>query len=41
VAVIPGQPFEADEHVRISFACSLEDLSRAADRIEEALARLA
>jgi aspartate aminotransferase len=34
VAVVPGAAFGADEHVRISFACSRETL-------DEGLARMA
>ena len=40
VALVPGAAFQADEHVRISFACSMDDLERGADRIQEALGRL-
>jgi aspartate aminotransferase len=41
VAGIPGAAFHADGHQRFSFATSLEELEKAADRIEEALTTLA
>lgn len=37
VAVVPGEAFGADEHVRISFACSIEDLQKGLERIRRAL----
>jgi aspartate aminotransferase len=37
VAVVPGIAFGADDHVRISFACSRQDLEIGMDRIEVAL----
>lgn len=37
VAVVPGVAFGADEHVRISFACSRETLSRGLERMAAAL----
>ena len=37
VAVVPGAAFGAEGHVRISFACSTEELDRAMDRIGEFL----
>ena len=37
VAVIPGIAFGADDHIRISFACSRQDLESGLDRIEKAL----
>lgn len=40
VAVIPGAPFGADGHIRLSYATSLENIEKGADRIEETLARL-
>jgi aspartate aminotransferase len=39
VAVVPGGAFGADDHVRISFACSRERLEEALDRMAEALSR--
>jgi len=38
VAVVPGKPFHADEHIRISYATSMEVIGKALDRIEEFLA---
>jgi len=38
VVMVPGTPFGAPGYVRISFACSIEELKRAADRIRSALA---
>lgn len=40
VAVVPGEAFGDDAHVRISFACSREDLTRGLERIAEALGAL-
>lgn len=39
VAVVPGAAFGADDHLRLSFACSRERLEEALDRMAEALAR--
>jgi aspartate aminotransferase len=33
VAVVPGGPFGADQHVRMSFACSDENLEEAGRRL--------
>lgn len=38
VAVIPGLPFGSDDHIRISYATSMENLEKAFDRIEAFLA---
>jgi aspartate aminotransferase len=38
VAVVPGIGFGADDHIRLSFACSLATLAEGLDRMEEALA---
>jgi aspartate aminotransferase len=38
VALVPGAAFGADDHVRISFACSRQNLELACDRIAAALA---
>ena len=35
VAVVPGLPFGCDENVRLSFACSLEQITKGLDRIEK------
>lgn len=37
VAVVPGAAFGADEHLRISFACSMEDLETGLERIRRML----
>lgn len=37
VAVVPGVAFGADEHIRLSFACSREQLDAGLDRMAEAL----
>lgn len=39
VAVIPGEGFGADEHVRISFSCSAEQIDKGMDRLEKLLGR--
>lgn len=35
VAVVPGEAFGTNEHVRISYATSMEELTRGLDRIEQ------
>ncbi|MGY4426275.1 aspartate/methionine/tyrosine aminotransferase [Bradyrhizobium sp. JR6.1] len=40
VAVVPGSGFMASPYIRISYASSLEDLTRACDRIIAACAAL-
>ena len=40
VALVPGEAFGTDEHLRISFATSMERLEEGTRRIEKALARL-
>ncbi len=40
VAVVPGEPFGADEHIRLSYATSMENIKKGLDRIEEALKKL-
>ena len=35
VALVPGEPFGCDENVRLSFACSLEQITKGLDRIEK------
>ena len=37
VAVVPGSAFGADEYLRLSFACSLEALTKAVERIKRAV----
>jgi aspartate aminotransferase len=39
VALVPGLPFGCDNNVRLSFACSLEQITQGLDRIEEWLAQ--
>lgn len=41
VAVVPGEPFGSDRHVRLSFAVSMESIQEGLDRIEDALGKLA
>ena len=41
VAVVPGQPFGADRHIRISYACSLETLTEGMDRMDAFASSLA
>jgi aspartate/methionine/tyrosine aminotransferase len=41
VALVPGSAFGADNGVRVSYAASMDDLARAADRIAAGLAALA
>ena len=40
VAVVPGSGFGADEHVRLSYAMSIEAIERGLDRIEKALSEM-
>ncbi len=40
VALVPGQAFGSDEHIRVSFSTSMERLEEGMRRIERALARL-
>ena len=35
VAVVPGLPFGCDDNVRLSFACSLEQITKGLDRLKE------
>ncbi len=39
VALVPGLPFGCDNNVRLSFACSLEQITKGLDRLEEWLKR--
>ena len=39
VAVVPGLPFGCDENVRLSFACSLEQITTGLDRLEKWLSQ--
>lgn len=40
LATVPGSVFEGEGHIRMSYACSREDLSRGAERLGEALSKL-
>lgn len=40
VAVVPGNSFGSDDHVRISYATSMENIVKGMDRMEEALRKL-
>jgi aspartate aminotransferase len=40
VAVVPGVDFGSDRHLRISYACGLEQIREGLGRIEAACARL-
>jgi len=40
VAVVPGLPFGADDHVRLSYACSLANIEEGMNRLERFLQRL-
>jgi aspartate aminotransferase len=39
VALVPGEPFGCDENVRLSFACSLEQIKQGLDRLKQWLSR--
>jgi aspartate aminotransferase len=39
VALVPGAPFGCDKNVRLSFACSLEQITEGLDRLEKWLSR--
>jgi aspartate aminotransferase len=41
VAVVPGEAFGADAHIRLSYATSMDNLKRGAGRMREALSKLA
>jgi aspartate aminotransferase len=40
VALVPGGDFGHDDHIRISYATSMEQIVKGVDRIGEALAKL-
>ena len=40
VAVVPGVAFGSDDHVRISYATSMDDIVKGMDRMEEALSKI-
>jgi len=37
VALVPGIAFGADNYARLSYACSMENIEKGMDRIEEAI----
>jgi aspartate aminotransferase len=39
VAVVPGQPFGCDKNIRLSFACSLEQITNGLDKLERWLSQ--
>jgi len=39
VALVPGLPFGCDNNVRLSFACSLDQITEGLDRLEKWLAQ--
>jgi aspartate aminotransferase len=39
VALVPGLPFGCDSNVRLSFACSLEQITEGLDRLEKWLSQ--
>jgi len=39
VALVPGLPFGCDKNVRLSFACSLEQITKGLDRLKEWLSQ--
>jgi aspartate aminotransferase len=40
VALVPGAPFGSDEHLRLSYATSMESIKKGMDRIETFLKKL-
>jgi len=40
VALVPGKDFGSDDHIRLSYALSADQLAKGLDRIEEALTKL-
>lgn len=40
VATVPGSAFGADEYIRLSFACSMEELQKAVQRLKEGFEKL-
>ena len=40
VTVVPGEPFGSASHIRLSYATSLETITRGLDRIDEAIRKL-
>ena len=40
VALVPGEPFGSADHIRLSYATSLDAISRGMDRIDQAIGKL-
>ena len=40
MAVVPGEPFGSDIHIRLSYATAMEAIERGLTRIDAALRRL-
>ena len=40
VAVVPGAPFGSDAHIRLSYACSMQDIDRGMARVAEFFSHL-
>ena len=40
IAVVPGEPFGSQEHLRLSYAASMTNITRGLERLEQALATL-
>lgn len=40
VAVVPGEPFGSNEHIRLSYATSMDTINRGLDRLAEAVQKL-
>jgi aspartate aminotransferase len=40
VAAVPGEDFGSNEHIRFSYATSLEDIEKGCARIQKAVAKL-
>jgi aspartate aminotransferase len=40
VAVVPGEPFGSSQHIRLSYATSMETIVRGMDRLDQAFKQL-
>lgn len=40
IAVVPGEPFGSQEHLRLSYATSMENIKRGLERLKQAFAKL-
>ncbi len=40
IAVVPGEPFGSHEHIRLSYATSMDTINRGLDRLRQALSQL-